>query len=290
MAKQDPLATEAIEIPEAWGPVDVARLRGTIMVIGGVDTGKTTFAHYLFTQINEGGPRVALLDSDPGQSTLGPPATMTVALSAPGQAAYPPRGPLWRWFVGDVTPRGRMLPVVVGCGRLAAAALAAGAGAVVVDTSGLIAARQGGVALKLAKIDMLRPRTIFVLQQRNEAQALLTALRHRPEAEVVTLAAAPATRRRTAETRRRYREAQWQRYFAQAGSLTLPYGELAVVPEPGFRPQQVVALRDAEGFTRALAVVEQVDKAAKLLTVQSPLKNAAPVAMIEASDLVLPPL
>jgi len=71
----------------------VASLRGTIMVIGASDTGKSTLARYLFQELCRAGLRVAYLDGDVGQSTLGLPTTMTVALSSrTGDEQFTPTG------------------------------------------------------------------------------------------------------------------------------------------------------------------------------------------------------
>ena len=111
----------ALAIPPAWQRLDLASLQGTIMVLGGTDTGKSTFARYLFLELCRLGRRVAYLDGDVGQSTLGLPATMIAALCPPGgRPAFPPAGPRAVFFVGAVSPRGHMLPVVVGAHKLQA--------------------------------------------------------------------------------------------------------------------------------------------------------------------------
>jgi polynucleotide 5'-hydroxyl-kinase GRC3/NOL9 len=118
------------------------------MVIGAPDTGKTTFARYLFTELCRVKGQSAFLDGDPGQSTLGPPATITLGLSEPGTTGFPPNGKIWRWFIGSTTPAGHMLPLLVGAARLVKAAHSAGIQTIVYDSSGLIDPAAGGAALK----------------------------------------------------------------------------------------------------------------------------------------------
>lgn len=73
-----------LDIPPTWEKINLREARGTLMVIGATDTGKSTFARYLYRQLGaDPGRRVAFLDGDPGQSSLGPPATMTLALGKP---------------------------------------------------------------------------------------------------------------------------------------------------------------------------------------------------------------
>lgn len=112
-------AVQDIHVPREWEQLKLARLHGLLLVIGATDIGKSTFARYLYQRLCLDARRVAYLDGDPGQSTLGPPATMTLALNQPGQAIFPPQGQTWRSFVGAVSPRGHMLPLLVGASRLA---------------------------------------------------------------------------------------------------------------------------------------------------------------------------
>ena len=92
------------------------------------------------------GQKVGWLDGDIGQATLGVPGSVGLALlDAAGEER--PRAEK-SFFVGAVSPRGHMLPLLVGLRRLRDHALAAGAVTVLVDTTGLVAAEAGGGALK----------------------------------------------------------------------------------------------------------------------------------------------
>ena len=86
-----------IDVPPAWQEGLSGDLHGALLVIGAPDTGKSTFARFLYGRLNARGQRVAYLDGDPGQASLGPPATMTAALPLEGDATF-----RWRRFVGSV--------------------------------------------------------------------------------------------------------------------------------------------------------------------------------------------
>jgi polynucleotide 5'-kinase involved in rRNA processing len=75
------------EIPPEWKQLDLAGLSGTLMIVGPADVGKSTFSRYLFKRLCEIAPRVGYLDGDPGQSTLGPPGTMTLCIDLCGPVA-----------------------------------------------------------------------------------------------------------------------------------------------------------------------------------------------------------
>ena len=146
-----------IEVPPTWEQVTTSALSGTILVVGAPDTGKSTFARYLHRCLCAHHERVGFVDGDMGQATLGPPTTITLALNAPGDDAFPPTGPRYRAFVGDVMPKGHMLPTLVDAHRLVRRARKEGATAIVFDTTGLIDPAQGGGELKRAKVDLLQP-------------------------------------------------------------------------------------------------------------------------------------
>jgi polynucleotide 5'-kinase involved in rRNA processing len=70
-----------IDIPRQWEQLILTRLHGVLLVIGAPDVGKSTFAQYLFQRLCAESDCAAYLDGDPGQSRLGPPTTMTVAVN-----------------------------------------------------------------------------------------------------------------------------------------------------------------------------------------------------------------
>ena len=96
--------------------------------------------------------------------------------------------------MGAVSPRGHMLPLLVGAARLVDTAQAAGAETLIYDTTGLVDPAQGGTALKLAKIDLLRPAVLFALQRSNELESLLLPLRRSSRLRVIDLPLSPAVR------------------------------------------------------------------------------------------------
>lgn len=278
-----------MEIPESWRQIRPETLGGTVMVVGAPDMGKSTLARYLFGEVVRAGRRAAFLDGDPGQSMLGPPTALTVALGSPREDAFPPRGTSWRRFVGDVTPRSHMLQVVIGAQRLAEQARQAGADVVVYDTSGLVAVNQGGLNLKLAKIDLLRPTTVCAIQRARELEPLLRVLRRMAQVRLVELRPSRAVEPRGMEERRAYRSRRFAAYFAGARSLTVAWHQLAVRPAPEFRVQRLVALEDASGFMLGLGVVLGVDAAARVVTLLTPLASLEGVATLHLGDITLDP-
>ncbi|HSJ56396.1 MAG TPA: polynucleotide 5'-hydroxyl-kinase [Anaerolineae bacterium] len=253
----------------------------TIVVIGESDTGKSTLARYLFARLCKAGVRAAYLDADVGQSTLGLPTTQTVALaSEAGDGTFPPGGACASFFLGDVTPRGHLLPTVVGARRLADQARAWGAGVTVVDTTGLVDPAQGGKALKQWKIELLAPELVVALQRERELEPILWPLRRDGRVRVAELPVVPQVRRRSREARIAHRESRLARYFAGARTQTVNLRRTAVYDLGRLAPGALLAFQDVAGLVLALGVVDSADRAGGTAQVRTPLKSLEAVASL----------
>jgi polynucleotide 5'-hydroxyl-kinase GRC3/NOL9 len=280
---------ETIDVPPSWSHLPLDELRGTLLVVGATDVGKTTLARYLFQTLRAQGCKVWFLDGDPGQSALGPPTTLTLSSELDVGVKFLSDQDLWRYFVGSTSPTGHMLPVLVGGARLVQAAYAAGAEAVVYDTSGLIDPRQGGLALKSAKIDLLRPQAILAIQRDQELEPLLSALRRSQRTRVMDLHPSEAVLRRDSILRREYRAQQFARYFSKAKLLVVDWTRLAIFPLPWFRINRLVALEDVQGFTQGLGIVRQIDRLARQVTLSTPMASLQNVNALRLGDIFVDP-
>jgi polynucleotide 5'-hydroxyl-kinase GRC3/NOL9 len=279
-----------LAIPSTWQRLDLAGLRGTLMILGGTDTGKSTFARYLFLELCRLGRRTAYLDGDVGQSTLGLPATMTIALcDRDGPPTFPPDGPRAVFFVGDVSPRGHMLPVVVGAHKLQAWACRRGAEVTVMDTTGLIDPTAGGGALKQWKIELLQPTTLFALARGAELEHVLWPLRRRKDLRLHELPVAREAREKVREARIAHRTERFRRYFAGAGLLSVSLNRLPVVGLSGPFRDRLLAFQDEAGFAVGLGVVQDLDPAQRTLSVRTPLPGLDGVASLRMGELRLDP-
>jgi polynucleotide 5'-kinase involved in rRNA processing len=246
---------------------------------------------------------------------------MTLALSQPGDDRFPPAGPRFRTFVGDVSPRRHMLPTLVGAHRLVCKARQEGAAVIVFDTTGLVDPAFGGEALKRAKIELLRPAAVVGIQRGSELEHLLVPLRRSRRTRVIDFPASRAARRREVPARQEHRatcfgryfhgacslEIEWQRLAVfpaptftphrlvaledihGACSLEIEWQRLAVFPAPTFTPHRLVALEDSAGFMLALGIVTSCDLVRGVLTLYSPLSSLADVDALCLGDLALDP-
>ncbi|MGC9397253.1 MAG: Clp1/GlmU family protein [Anaerolineae bacterium] len=246
-----------IVVPETWRALDVDSWRSPILIFGASDSGKSTFARYLYGRLAAQHNKVAFIDADIGQSSFGLPATIVAALGGrQSDRQFPPDGVRRMAFAGSNTPAGSMLAVLLGLYRMKRFVLREKADAVIVDTSGMIDPARGGTNLKWAKVELFRPCTVVALARAKELEPLLSPMRHLPGVNVVELPVCDAVRPRTTEARRAYRAACYRAYFASAQRLPLVYRQLAVFPDHNFTPGRLAALEGRDGFTLALGLID----------------------------------
>ncbi len=194
---------------------EASRTKRTVVLVGGLDSGKTTLARALVSAAVAAGRACAYLDADVGQKTVGPPGTITMKLvrSEADLSSDVLARPDELSFVGSTSPEGHLLPVVTSVARLADHARNAGAELVVVDTSGLVSGIYGQI-LKYHKVEMLEPDLVVGLQRGEELQPLLGVIQRFFRTEVVPLPIHPDVRATTVEQRADNREAAMRAYFS----------------------------------------------------------------------------
>jgi polynucleotide 5'-hydroxyl-kinase GRC3/NOL9 len=221
----------SIEQPSWKAALDDLQRARTILLLGATDTGKTTFLTWLANCLLGQERRIAIVDTDVGQSSLGPPTTIGLGIAAdPFQSLQElPLAALY--FVGSTSPRGHLVPVIVGTKRLVERAQRLDADQVIIDTCGFISA-DGGRLLKQYQIDLVDPDMVVCLQRDQECEPILLALRYRRRPRILRLRASHACRRRSVEERRRHREQAVRRYFGRPRIVTLAWDDLNLVEAP----------------------------------------------------------
>lgn len=278
-----------ISIPREWERIKLESLKGTIVVIGESDTGKTTFARYLFLQLCRCHSRVAFLDCDVGQSTLGLPTTMNLALSGSQPSLFPPTGETLSYFVGSTSPRGHMLPTVIGAYRLQRKAQELGAEAIVVDTTGLVSREAGGGALKQWKIELLEPSALVGLARGPELEHILWPWRWDKRVRVYDLPVSEYVVEKARARRITNREEKFLRYFQTAHTLTVPFRQVVVFGIEMMAGGRLLAFQDDQGFAMALGVANAYERRGQELVVTTPLPSLEGVSNIRFGSLKLDP-
>jgi polynucleotide 5'-hydroxyl-kinase GRC3/NOL9 len=191
------------------------RQKRAVLLVGGIDTGKSTLSRMLLRAGVDAGRPSAYLDGDVGQKTVGPPATITLKMVR-GLEDFEPDVLTVAdalSFVGSTWPQGHLLAVVTGMVALARRARETGADFLVVDSGGLVSGISGQV-LKYHKVEMLRPDLVVGLQRGEELQPLLGVIQRFFSTEVVSLGVHPGVVPTSVDQRAANREAAMRRYFS----------------------------------------------------------------------------
>ena len=261
---------EDTEQAHAGAVASLAAQPGRVLVVGGVDSGKTSFTLRLAEAGLGSGRIVAIVDADLGQSTIGPPGTVGLKLVRESADLQPPFVPDAMSFVGSMSPRGSVLPLVTGTAKLVMRAIELGARMIVIDSSGLIDGVAGQM-LKLTKAELCRPHKVVALAQGGELEPITGVLKRFLSLDVLELGVHPDVRMRSVDERAAYRE---QRLAGFLGPEVYRWRVKPTVFLPTLPPMfdhrelegLLVGVDDGEGNCLGLGILEYRDDALRLLT------------------------
>ena len=193
----------------------LVREPGVVFLLGGIDTGKTSFGLELIRRGVEAGLRCALIDSDIQSSTVGPPTT--IGLKFCNEATDLETDNLARpdalAFVGSITPRAHVLPLVAGTAKLVARARREGYPLVLVDTTGLVSGLYGQT-LKYFKLDLVHPDYVVAFERGGELEPMVGIAQRFTPAEVIEVDVDPRVESRSVDERIILRERRFASYFS----------------------------------------------------------------------------
>ena len=173
------------------------------MLIGGLDTGKTTLALQAVRVALASGRTPVLVDADVGNSTIGPPACVGMKVFNSLDDLEKLDQPDGLHFVGTVTPSRLVLQHVVATAVMVERARQAG-DVVIIDTTA-VASGVSGETLKYHKSELCRPEKIIALQHGEEMEPVVGMLRRFLDVEVITAPTDPALHPMTPDGRARKR-------------------------------------------------------------------------------------
>ena len=187
---------------------------GVVFLLGGIDTGKTTFAIDVIRRADEAGIPSAFVDADIGQSTVGPPTTVGLKMFTDGRALDREtlRVADALAFVGTITPRGHVVSLVSGAQRLVQRARDVGCRLIVVDTTGLVSGIHGQT-LKYFKMTLVEPDHVIAFERGGELEPLIGIAQRFTPAAVTELEVSPDVTFRSVDERMTFREEQFAAYF-----------------------------------------------------------------------------
>ncbi|MCS7120083.1 MAG: Clp1/GlmU family protein [Candidatus Bathyarchaeota archaeon] len=145
----------------------------TVLILGGVDVGKTSFSIYLINSALRTGFNVAFVDSDLGQSDVGPPGTLSLANIRESVFDLFKIMPDDLIFIGVTTPSLATNSVVSGTAALKEKASRAGANFIVINTDGWIEGEEA-LNFKSELIKSVSPDYIILIGADEKLQARIS--------------------------------------------------------------------------------------------------------------------
>ena len=214
------------DVPGSWAEaLAAARQGGTLLLLGGVDSGKSTLAAVLAAEAWQAGRATAVVDADVGQASIGPPTCASVGLVTSPIERLEDLTPQAMDFVGSPSPMGHFLQCATSAAVTVAEARRLGAETIVVDTTGLIAGAAAR-ALKSAKIRLLEPDVLVALQAEDEVEHLLAPYLRRGRPRVLRLPRSRRVKERSREERASRRQRRLGAYFAGGRSFEAAWDKL----------------------------------------------------------------
>jgi polynucleotide 5'-hydroxyl-kinase GRC3/NOL9 len=262
-------------IPQSW--IESLGILGSFqkkpviaMVLGKVDSGKTSFCTYLINRLISEKQKVAILDGDLGQSDIGPPCTVAYAfVTKPVTDLYGLKAEN-AFFVGVTSPSEAVNKTIKGIALMKAEILDKAPDFVIVNTDGWVEGEEA-VKYKSRLAEELNSDAIFCIQQKDEWAPLLVVLE---KFKKTTIESPLTIRQRSREKRRNLRELGYIKYLtdARVKSLSLKLltiEEQSVAPIRQAEEGLLLGLYDSQRKFLGIGVLRGVDylrKALKVLT------------------------
>jgi polynucleotide 5'-hydroxyl-kinase GRC3/NOL9 len=214
---------EGNTIPPSWEKAyeELAALEkrpASALVLGNVDSGKTSFCTYLANKLLNSGCRVAVLDGDLGQSDIGPPCTIAYAVVSKPLTDLFSLEPANAYFVGVTSPSKALEKVIDGIAKLKEEALKNGPDYLIVNTDGWVEG-EDAINYKLQVVEKVCPDIVFCLQQNETLTPLAKALKN---FRTITVESPQTIKQRSREKRKSLRELGYIKYLKGAKVQSIP--------------------------------------------------------------------
>ncbi len=206
-----------------------------VIILGGVDEGKSSFSILLANKALENGLKPALIDADMGQADIGPPGFISLAYPDKQVTWMRELKPVAMKFIGDIKPQNVKYRVIHKVSELVEKAVRDNRQPVIIDTDGWISDVYA-VIYKSQMIEEVKPDTIVVLGERNHG----LFSRYRLIGIRVYEARAPVNRRtRSREERRMLRSDKYREFLAEAKTVKIPMDKVVISGTPIFTGRTV---------------------------------------------------
>ncbi len=258
-----------------------------LMVIGGSDSGKSTFILYLANEIFKIGKKVGVLDLDIGQSNIGPPGKIGFGKVRKNLNNLSEIKPEKMYFIGGVSPKGNLLQLVVGSFKLLKEMEKEFLDYILIDTTGLV---NGIIAevLKHNKIEVLDPDYIIIFENENEIDNLIKPFIYGNK-KIIKIKPSSNSIERTRLERIEYRNKKFREYFSNSKRVEIHFNENNIIGYDlkKYTPlrNSIVGLLDKNRFLLYLGILESINEDRDSMIIKAPIDDKNEIKFIKFSNL-----
>ncbi len=184
----------------------------TVMVIGGMDSGKTSFCTFLVNEAVMKKWRTSVIDADLGQSDVGPPSTVGFNFVTEPVKDLFEIDAQDAVFVGSTSPSGAINKVIEGLTQLKDKVIEAGVDFLVINTDGWVEGEEAA-AYKVRLAEKVGSSVVVGMQRGNELTPILDAL---DGVKVLVIDSPQLIQPRNREKRKVLRELSYKKYLKGA--------------------------------------------------------------------------
>lgn len=266
---------EGDTVPASWGKVaqaiiDVEKRPVVVMIVGAIDSGKSSLCTYLLNTLSQGNRPVAVLDGDLGQSDIGPSATLAYAITSKPQTELYNLKLENGFFVGATSPLTSTTRTLEAFKSLMAEILGQKVDYILINTGGWVTG-DAAVNYKAALFNAIKPDVIVGIQLQNELEGLIA----KRTAPTFIVEPSNALSPRPPEKRRILREMTYARYLNQAKLICYPISQLTVEPKKAIPQNQdperglLVGLYGRGSKFLGIGILRHVNPERRVLKVQT---------------------
>jgi polynucleotide 5'-hydroxyl-kinase GRC3/NOL9 len=207
--------------PAEWIKVvdKVSEVKGTVLVIGAVDVGKSTLCTLIANSLLSNGLKVGIIEGDVGQAEVGPPTTVSLAIPKTPSPDLFRQNPIASEFIGSTSPMGFEGEIIEAICKLKSEAESLNVDLVVVNTDGWVDDEKA-VEYKVKLAEALKPSLIVVLCRDEELEELRKRLQEK--FNVLRAPQLAKARKRSREARKELRELSYQKNLRGATIRSIP--------------------------------------------------------------------
>jgi len=265
---------------------ELLKIKGTALIIGATDSGKSVLAKYLVQKLVSQNITVCLIDSDVGQSSLGIPGTICMKVFST-QSDLKAFSYEKMSFIGTINPAKR-ISLIINTVKMISDTCRKISGIRLIDTSGLVSG-EIGERLKTGKIRALNPNHIIAVQRQNELEHILSLI---SDIHIHRIIVSKNIKARPLATRIQYRKKKFDDYFRKSemndfilyshDATFLYYSKAFSMRENLFQKNTAIGLNHNDD-TIALGILEDISE--NSITFSSPIDSIKDINRVVFGDI-----